>query len=136
MKWVPLFVLTSLVTGLYNVYALLSVVNGAPIYVLNGMSLLGSTTLLGAAVLVPFRVRTAAKIGFFGSMLSWVFYAPLIVASVITPISTWRDIQLDISFREYVPLVGKLLGPILLIACTVSSIVLLRRSRAISQTVL
>lgn len=136
MKWVPLFVLTAVVTGLYNIYALMSVINGAPIYLLNCISFLGSATLLGAAILVPFRIRTAAKIGFWGSVLSWFFYAPLVVASVIAPIPTWRDIQLDISFREYVPLMGRLLGPFLLIACTVGSIVLVRRNRAPSQTVL
>ena len=47
MKWVPLYALTALVTGLQNFYGLMSMVNGAPISLLNCISLLGSGTLLG-----------------------------------------------------------------------------------------
>ena len=136
MKWVPLYVLTALVTGLFNFYALMSVVNGAPIYLLNLISLLGSATLFSAAVLLALRLRSAAKVGLWGSILSWVFYAPFMVVSFFRPFSIWRNIRLDISFRDYMPLVGELVGPVLLVLCTTNSIILLRRSRVISQTVL
>ena len=125
----PLYALTALVTGLHNFYGLMSMVNGAPINLLNCISLLGSGTLLGAAFLLPFRPSFAAKVGLAGSILSWVFYGPLIVASLVAPFSIWLDIKTDISFHEYVPLVGMLVGPVLLIACTVHSMLFLRRSR-------
>jgi hypothetical protein len=128
MKWVPLYALTALVIGLYSFYQLMSMIYGAPVPVLSCISLLGSVTLLVAAFLLPFRFRTGARVGFWGSILSWVFYAPLIFASLITPLSTWREIRFDISFRDYVPVVGKLLGPVLLILCTINSIILLSRN--------
>lgn len=127
MKWVPLYVLTALVTGLHNFYGLMSKVNSAPLPLLNCVSLLGSAMLLGAAVLLPFRLRDGARAGFWGSIMSWVFYAPLIVAGLIAPFSTWRAIWFDISFHDYVPVVGRLFGPVLLILCTGNSIILSRR---------
>src|SRR5260370_12486945 len=72
MKWVPLYALTALVTGLHNFYGLMSMVNGAPINLLNCISLLGSATLLGAAFLLPFRPSFAANVELAGSVLSWV----------------------------------------------------------------
>lgn len=134
MKWVPLYVLTALVTGLHNLYGLMAMVNGAPLNLLNAISLLGSMALMVAAVLVLFRLRTASKVGVLGSMLCWVYYAPLIVASLIAPFSTWREIRFDFSFHDYVPLVGRLLAPILLILCTANSIALSKRNRAVSQS--
>jgi hypothetical protein len=130
MKWAAVYVLTALITGLHNFYRLMNMVNGAPISLLNCISLLGSATLLIAAVLMPLRSHSAAKVGLFGSILSWVFYAPLIVLSFIMPFSTWQEIQLDASFRDYVPLLGRFLGTVLLILCTVYSIILLKRNRA------
>ena len=67
-----LYVLTALVTGLHNFYWLMNIVNGAPINLLNCTALLGSATLLGAAVLVTLRPRVAAKVGLAGSLLLWV----------------------------------------------------------------
>jgi hypothetical protein len=130
MKWVPLYALTALVTGLHNVYGLMDMVNGAPINLLNCISLLGSATLLGAAFLLPFWQSFAAKVGLAGSILSWVYYGPLIVASLVAPFSIWLDIRTFITFRDYVPLMGVLFGPVLLTACTVHSTIFLRRSRA------
>src|SRR5207249_1703113 len=46
MRWVPLYVLAALVTGLHNFYGLMEIVNGAPINLLNCISLLGSATLV------------------------------------------------------------------------------------------
>jgi hypothetical protein len=129
MKWVPLYALTALVTGLHNFYGLMNMVNGAPLNLLNCVSLLGSATLLGAAFLLPFRLSRAAKIGLAGSLLSWVFYGPLIFASLIAPFSMWLGIKTFITFRDYVPLVGTLFGPVLLIACTVHSALFFRHSR-------
>ena len=134
MKWVPLYVLTALVTGLHNLYGLMAMVNGAPLNLLNAVSLIGSAALMVAAVLLLFRLRTASKVGALGSMLCWVYYAPLIVVSLIAPFSTWREIRFDFSFHDYVPLVGRLLGPVLLILCTANSIVLLKRNRGVSQS--
>src|ERR1700724_3445361 len=128
MKWVPLYALTALVTGLYNVYGFMSMVNGAPTNLLNCISLLGSATLLGAGFLLPFRPIFAAKAGLAGSLLSWVFYGPLMVASLAAPFSTWLEIKTFITFRDYVPLTGMLFGPSLLIACTVHSTLLFRRT--------
>jgi hypothetical protein len=79
---------------------------------------------------MPLRSHSAAKVGLFGSILSWVFYALLIVLSFIMPFSTWQEIQLDASFHDYVPLLGGFLGTVLLILCTVYSITLLKRVRA------
>jgi len=42
-------------------------INGAPIHLLNCGALLGSVTLLGAAFLVPFRLRVADGVGMSGS---------------------------------------------------------------------
>jgi hypothetical protein len=134
MKWVPLYALTALITGLHNFYGLMSMVNGAPINLLNCISLLGSATLLGAAVLLPLRVHAATRVGLLGSILCWVFYAPLIFVSIIAPFSAWREIQFDLSFRDYVPVLGRLFGPVLLILCTANSVILLRRNRPVSQT--
>ena len=55
MKWLTLYALTALVTGLHNFYGLMSMVNGAPINLLNCISLLGSATLL---VLLCYKVDT------------------------------------------------------------------------------
>jgi len=126
MKWVPLYALTALVTGLHNFYGLMNMVNGAPLNLLNCVSLLGSATVLGAAFLWPFRPSRAAKIGLAGSVLLWVFYGPLIVASLVTPFSMWLEIKTFIAFRDYVPLMGTLFGPVLLIACTGHSIFFFR----------
>jgi hypothetical protein len=105
------------------------IVNGAPINLLNCISLLGSATLLGAALLLPSRRSAAAKVGFAGSILSWVFYGPFVVAALVTPFSMWLEIKTFITFRDYVPLMGMFLGPILLIACTTHSILSFRRSK-------
>jgi hypothetical protein len=129
MKTVTLYVLTALVTGLHNFYRIMNMLNGAPVPLLNCAALLGSVTLLGAAVLLLFQPRVAAKVGLTGSLLSWVFYAPLLIVSVMMPFSAWIDIQSYLSFHEYIPLVGMLLGPILLIATTVNSTLLVRRHR-------
>jgi hypothetical protein len=128
MKWLPLYVLTALVTRLHNFYGLMSMVNGAPINLLNCISLLGSATLLGAAFLLPFRPSFAAKVGLAGSILSWVFYGPLIVAGLVAPSSTWLEIKTFITFHDYVALIGMLFGPLLLIAWTVHSTLFFKRS--------
>lgn len=122
MKWVTLYVLTGLVTGLHNFYGLMSIVNGAPLNLLNYMSLLGSATLLGTAFLLPFRPGLAARVGLAGSVLSWVFYGPLIVSSMVATFSIWLEIKTFIAFHDYIPLMGLLFGPVLLIACTIHSI--------------
>ena len=123
MKWVPLYALTALVTGLHNFYGLMNMVNGTPINILNCISLLGSAALLGAAALLPIRLNAAAKVGFAGSILSWVFYGPLIFFSLFAPYSVWLEIKSFITFHDYVPLIGMLFGPVLLICCTVHSTV-------------
>lgn len=88
------------------------------INLLNCISLLGSVLLLGAAFLLFFRPSFAAKIGLAGSVLSWVYYGPLIVAGLVTPFSMGLEMKSLITFHEYVPLVGMVFGPVLLIACT------------------
>jgi hypothetical protein len=116
-----LYILTALVTGLHNFYWLMDMVNGAPLHLLNLTALLGAATLVGAAIAVPFRPRVAAKIGLAGTLLLWFYYAPLIAVSIFTPFSTWHSIRFFISFHDYVPVVGILVGPILLIASTANS---------------
>jgi hypothetical protein len=135
MKWMPLFVLTALVTGFHNFYGLMGMVNGSPINLLNCVSLLGSAMLLGAAVLLSFRQHTAAKLGFLGSLLCWVYYAPVTFASLVAPFSAWSEVQFDLKFHEFIPVVGRLVGPILLILCTATSIILLRQNRTPERTV-
>ena len=104
-------------------------VNGAPVNLLNCLSLLGSATLLVAAVLLPSRRSVATKVGFAGSILSWIFYGPLVVAALAAPFSMWVEIRTFVTFRDYVPLVGMLLGPVLLIACTTHSILSFRSNK-------
>ena len=87
-------------------YGLMSLVNGAPINLLHCISLLSSATLAGAAFLLPFRPSLAAKVGLAGSVLSWVFYGPLIVASLVAPFSIWLEIKTFITFHDYVPTTG------------------------------
>jgi hypothetical protein len=108
----------------------MNMVNGAPINLLNCISLAGSVALMVAAFLM--QSQSAAKVGLVGSILLWVFYAPLIVVSFIMPFSVWQDIQSDAHFHEYIPLAGRFLGPVLLILCTINSIVL-KRSQAASR---
>jgi hypothetical protein len=116
-----LYALTALVTGLHNVYRLMNVVNGAPINPLNCIALLGSVVLLVAAVLARYRSpRVAAKTGIVGSLLLWVFYLPMIVVSFSMPFSAWWEIRTFLAFGEYVPLIGMLLGPVLLAVCTLT----------------
>jgi Zn-dependent protease with chaperone function len=129
MRWVPLYALTALVTGLHSFYGLMNIVNGARIDVLNCLSLVGAATLLGAAVLLPWRRSIAAKVGFAGSILLWVFYGPLVLAVLAAPFSMWLEIKTFITFRDYVPLMGMLLGPALLIACTTHLIPSFRRRK-------
>jgi hypothetical protein len=129
MKWMPLYALAALVTGVHNFYGQMNMVNGAPINLLNCISLLGSAMLLGTAFLLPFRPSFAARVGLAGSILSWVYYGPLIVASLVVPFSMWLEIKTFITFHDYVPLMGMLVGPVLLIACTVHSTLFVRHSR-------
>jgi hypothetical protein len=134
MKWVAVYAVTALITGTHNFYVLMNMVNGAPISLLNCIGIFGSATLLGASILITFRSHSAAKIGLVGCILSWVFYAPLIIVSLMLPFSTWSEIRFDASSHEYVPLVGRLVGPVLLIICTMNSIIALRQNRATSQS--
>src|SRR5258708_913805 len=90
---VALYVLTALVTGLHNFYWLMDMVNGAPLNLLNFTALLGSVTLVGAAMLAPFRPHVAAAIGLAGSLLLWVYYAPLTIVSFFTPFTTRTEIR-------------------------------------------
>ena len=117
-----LFALTALVTGLHNVYLFMDVVNGAPINLLNCIALSGSVVLFVAAVLAPARRRAAAKTGLAGSLLLWAFYSTMLAMWFSMPFSAWQEIRSFISFREYVPLTGMLLGPILLTVCTVTEL--------------
>jgi hypothetical protein len=110
-------------------------VYGAPINVWKCIALLGSATLVVAAVLALLRLRAAAKAAIAGSLLVWVFYAPTAVISFSTPFSTWRQIRFFISYRDYVPVVGMLLGPILLIACTLISTQFLRHRKESGKVV-
>jgi hypothetical protein len=129
MKTATLYVVAGVVTGLHNFYRIMGMVNGAPVPLLNCAALLGSVTLLAAAVLVLFRPRVATKVGLMGSLLSWVLYAPLLIVSFFMPFSAWMDIRSYLSYHEFIPLVGVILGPILIVATTVNSILLVRRHR-------
>jgi hypothetical protein len=117
-----LYAVTALVTGAYSFYSLMNVVNGAPIGVSNFVALLGSAVLVVAATLVPYRRRVAMKIGLVGSALLWVFYLPAIVVWCSMPFSTSQEIRTNLSFHEYVPLAGMLLGPVLLTVCSVTGL--------------
>jgi hypothetical protein len=129
MKTATLYVVAGVVTGLHNFYLIMDMVNGAPIPLLNCAALLGSVMLLAAAVLVLFRPRVATKVGLMGSLLSWVLYAPLLIVSFFMPFSAWMDIRSYLSYHEFISLVGVILGPILIVATTVNSILLVRRHR-------
>jgi hypothetical protein len=126
MVTATLYILTALVTGLHNFYWLMEMVNGAPLHLLNLIALLGAVTLVVAAAAALLRPRIGAKIALAGSLLLWVYYAPSIVISFFMPLSTWQNIRFFISFHDYVPVVGAIVGPILLIASTANSLVFLR----------
>jgi hypothetical protein len=51
MMLAVLFALTALVTGLYSVYRLMNIVNGAPLSPVDWIALFGSLVLLFAALL-------------------------------------------------------------------------------------
>jgi hypothetical protein len=110
-----------LVTGLHNFYWLMNMVNGAPLIQLNFTALLGSVALMSAAATLPFRPHMVAKIELVALLLLWVYYAPLITISVFEPFTTREEFRRFISDEEYFPLVGMILGPALLIACTTIS---------------
>jgi hypothetical protein len=135
MKAVTLYVVTALVTGLHNFYWLMNMVNGAPLNLLNFTALLGSVTLVGAAMLAPFRPHIAAAIGFAGSLLLWIYYAPLIIVSLFTPFTARNEIQVFISFHDYVPLVGMLVGPVLLILSTTKSVLFFKHDSESGKTI-
>jgi hypothetical protein len=100
----------------------MGVVNGAPINLLNCIALFGSVVLLVAAILAAARLRVAAKTGLAGSLLLWAFYSTVIGIWFAMPFSAWQEIRTLISFREYIPLTGMLLGPIFLTVCTVTEL--------------
>jgi hypothetical protein len=129
MKALSLYALTALITGLHNFYELMSIVNGAPVNLLNCVGLLGSAMLVGGAMLAPVQPRAAVKLALAGSLLCWVFYAPLIVVSLLMPFSTRLEIRSLISSRDYVPLVGVFFGPVLLAASTTISMLSVRHHR-------
>jgi len=124
------YLITALVFGTYGLYGLMSVVNGAPVNIFSLTLLLGSLTLVGAALALPFQPLIGARVGLAGSLLLWVYYAPLIVVGFGQPFTTREQIRSLISDQEYVPLLGMLAGPILLVVCTAGSILILilRRS--------
>jgi hypothetical protein len=86
-----------------------------------------------AAVVLRFRPRIAAQIGLAGSLLAWIAYAPFLAVSLASPRSTWHQLGFYISFRDYVPLLGSIFAPVLLMGCTAISIILLRQHPRISR---
>lgn len=124
------YLITALVIGTYWLYGLMNVVNGAPVNFFSLTLLLGSLTLVGAALALPFRPLIGARVGLAGSLLLWVYYAPLVVVGFGEPFTTREQIRSLISDQEYVPLLGTLAGPILLVVCTVSSILILTLRRS------
>jgi hypothetical protein len=123
---VSLYFVTALVTGLHNFFLLMLIVNGAPLNLLNCAALVGSAVLLVAAVLMSYQSRVAGKIGLLGSLLLWIYYGPLVVITLGMPFTSRAEVQTLISDHDFVPLYGRLLGPILLIACTVHSALCVR----------
>ena len=132
---VSLYLITALVTGLHNFYWLMDMVNGASLNALNLTALIGSLTLVVAAVLKAYGTRVAVKIGVVGSLLLWVYYGPLIFVGLSMPSTAQSQIREFISDQNYDPLFGILLGPILLIACTVTLTLSFRLHREVRQTV-
>jgi hypothetical protein len=128
-----LYGLTALIIGMHSFYWLMSAIYGGPINPWYGAPLFGSVLLMLAAIMLRFRPRNAAQIGLAGSFLAWIAYAPFMVVSLAHPISTWRQLRFYISFHDYVPVLGGVLAPALLITCTVISIIQLRQHPAISR---
>jgi hypothetical protein len=129
-----LYGLAALVIGLHNFYWLMNMVNGAPINLFNCTALLGSALLMVAAVLLTLRQHVAAKVGLAGSVLAWVYYAPSIAVAALSPFSTWHQIRFSLSYHDYVPVVGAIFGPVLLIISTVNSVILLKHRQLGSPT--
>jgi hypothetical protein len=127
MKALALYLATAIVTGLLAFYLAMEMIWGAPLNPLHYVSFLGSVLLFIASLTAPFSPRVGAKIAVAGSIATWCLYGPAIVSSILMPFTTWQSIKFDLKFREYVPVVGLLAGPILLVAATVYAIAVLKR---------
>jgi hypothetical protein len=101
---------------------------GAPRNPFHYVSFFGSILLLVAALAAPFSARVSAKIALGGLAAAWCFYAPAIIVSSLAPFAMWQEIKIDASSRDWVPLVGILFGPLLLLVATLYAISVLKHS--------
>ena len=69
------YLITAVVIGTYGLYGLMSVANGAPVNFFSLVLLLGSLTLVGAALALPFRPLIGARVG-AGEKHRWQWVSP------------------------------------------------------------
>jgi hypothetical protein len=124
---------TALIIGLQSFYWIMSALYGGRINPWYAAPVFGSALLLVAAITLGFRKHLAAQIGLAGSLLSWIAYGTFAAASLASPHSTWHQLRFYISFHDYVPVLGAVLAPALLMACTAISIILFKKHPAISR---
>jgi hypothetical protein len=122
-----LYAVAALTTGLLHGFLFLAglVHNALGLLILSG--LLGSAMLVLAAMIVWFQPRLAAKIGLGGSILLWFEYGSLVHTYF------WID-RVEIQISGYTPFIERLIGPAPLVACTVSSALLLRGDPVSART--
>jgi hypothetical protein len=87
---------------------------------------LGGCAALLVATYRDFSEREAAKIAPVGALLIACFYIPTVVIAVGEPYSTRLEIRSLLSGKDFVPVVGLILGPFLLAATIVCAMRRLR----------
>jgi hypothetical protein len=120
----------AIVTGLYSFYVAMEGIWGAPPNPLAYLCFLGSVLLFVAAIVAPFSHRRAAKLALAGCIAAACLFLPLFVVSILMPFTTMQTLRDFAHWRDLVPLVGMLGGPILLAAAAACAVSTIRRSSA------
>lgn len=130
MRSAIVYFVFSVVAGLYAFYRASETIWGSRPNPLAYLCFFGSVLLLVAAIVAPFSQRAAAKLAIVGCIATACFFLPLFVVSILMPFTTMQTLQHFAHFRDYVPLMGMLGGPILLAASTACAVSAIRRSSA------
>jgi hypothetical protein len=120
----------SVVAGTYAFYRASEAIWGAPASPLAYLCFFGSVLLLIAAIVAPFSQRPAAKLAIAGCIAAACLFLPLFVVNILMPFTTMQTLRDFAHWKEFVPLIGMLGGPILLAAATACAVSTIRRSSA------
>jgi hypothetical protein len=120
----------SVVSGTYAFYRASETIWGARPNPLAYLCFFCSVLLLIAAIVAPFSQRPAAKLAIVGCIAAACLFLPLFVASILMPFSTMQTLRDFAHWKEFVPLIGMVGGPILLAAATACAVSTIRRSPA------